>query len=137
MRLLSQLGWPVIVGVLVLASTGCSTSSSGSASAPPTAGDDLLEVSGLLRDYTAEFRKGPARVADLQKNEPLYTRGFQAVRTGAVVVVWGVPMPAEGGGDGVIAYEKKAETDGGAVLLQNGTVKQMTADEFRSAAKAR
>jgi hypothetical protein len=37
----------------------------------------------------------------------------------------------------VVAYEKKVPTEGGHVLLQDGTVKQMTAAEFQSAPKAK
>jgi hypothetical protein len=135
MRFFSRGGWLVVFAAMI--STGCSSSPTESGSAPPTAADHLLEVAGLLRDHTVEFKKGPAKLSDMAKNEPLYTRGYQAIKSGTVVVVWSVPMPMEGGGEGVIAYEKKAESEGGAVLLQNGKVKSMTADEFRSAPKAK
>jgi hypothetical protein len=126
-------------GLLALLAAGCSSSAPKDSAAPLTASDNLQEVAGLLRDYTVEHQRGPARLADLAKNQPLYPRGYEAVKTGAVVVVWGARMPlqGQGGGKGVIAYEKKAETEGGAVLLENGEVKNMTADEFKSAPKAK
>ena len=116
---------------------GCSTPGSEPRATEPGPADDLLEVAGLLRDYTAEFRKGPARLADVAKHEPLYTRGYQAVKSGAIVVVWGVPMVGEGAGTAVIAYEKKPETEGRNVLLQDGTIKRMTAEEFKAAPRAK
>jgi hypothetical protein len=36
----------------------------------------------------------------------------------------------------VLAYETEVPEKGGAVLMQDGTVKTMTADEFKSAPKA-
>ena len=63
---------------------------------------------------------------------------FQRVKEGEYVVVWGVGRSAVPGTSGqVLAYEKKVPTEGGAVLLRDGTVKQMTAAEFNAAPKAK
>ncbi len=35
----------------------------------------------------------------------------------------------------VLAYQKDVPEQGGEVLMQNGTAKKMTADEFKAAAK--
>ena len=122
----------------VIAAAGCSSSGTPGQSPAPGVSDNLSEVAGLLRDYTTEFQKGPGKLADLAKNQPLYPRGYQAVKAGTIVVVWGVRMPQQGqGGTGVIAYEKKAETEGGAVLLENGEVKNLSASEFASAPRAK
>jgi hypothetical protein len=126
----------LVVGVM--AWTGCTSSSkSGGAANGPTVADDLFEVAGLLRDHTIQFQRGPARLADVANNQPLYPRGYHAIQNGTIVVLWGVPLPAEGGPANVIAYEKKSETEGGNVLLQNGEIKQMSASEFASAPKAK
>jgi hypothetical protein len=75
--------------------------------------------------------------------EPQFPRGYQAVKSGEVVVLWGAKMPGEGevnagtAPDAVIAYEKKTASEGGYVLLQNGTVKEMSADQFKAAPKAK
>jgi hypothetical protein len=122
----------------VIAAAGCSSTGTPGQSPAPGVSEDLSEVAGLLRDYTSEFQKGPGKLADLAKNQPLYPRGYQAVKAGTIAVVWGVRMPQQGqGGTSVIAYEKKVEADGGAVLLENGEVKAMSADEFKSAPKAK
>jgi hypothetical protein len=131
----------VVTGVLasaILAISGCSSSgkSGGGGSAGPTTADDLVDVAGLLRDHTLQFKRGPSRLADVSNNQQLYPRGYAAIQNGTIVVLWGVPMPAEGGRAAVIAYEKKVETEDGAVLLENGEIKKMTPDEFRSAPKA-
>jgi hypothetical protein len=120
----------------LLVASGCSSGTKEQTANPVS--EDLTDVAGLLRDYTSEYKKAPAKLADVAKNQPLYPRGFQAIKVGNVVVVWGVRMPPQGeGGSGVIAYEKKVETEGGLVLLENGEVKQMTADEFKTAPKAK
>jgi len=89
--------------------------------------EDLREVMRAYRKYVSDT---VARFG-----------GFVSQYTGDVVVVWGAKMAGEGSsGSGtgeVIAYEKKVPTEGGFVLLTSGTVKQMTADEFKAAPKAK
>src|SRR5262249_3233357 len=102
---------------------------------------ELREVAGLLAAYSGETGRGPSRPADLARYELGFPLGYQAVQSGAIVVVWGARMLGEGeianASDGVIAYEKKAPDEGGMVLLENGNIKQMSADQFKSAPKAR
>ena len=76
--------------------------------------------------------------SDLAQLESLYPHGYQAVKSGEVVVLWGASMAGEegGGSEKVVAYEKKVPTDGGHVLLENGQVKSMTSVEFAAAPKA-
>jgi len=129
------LAFALIFGLL----TGC-----GSKSGPGNAGAAqtpvLDEVAGLLRAAGASGR-APARLADLTKFESGYPTGYQAVKSGEIVVVYGAKMAGEGDAESaaadVIAYEKKTPTDGGFVLLQNGKVKQMSAAEFNAAPKAK
>ena len=119
---------------------GCSsnTGGGGNSIAPQTAA--LQEVADLLRAASADGR-APTKQADLTRFASAYPQGYQAVKSGEVVVIWGAKMAGEGEAGSapknIIAYEKKAETEGGWVLLQNGTVKEMTADEFKTAPKAK
>lgn len=138
---MSGFAWAIrsvlLVSCLFTASACKSSSTSGSRPNEPTASDDLLEVAGLLKDYSTEFGRGPARLEDTEKNQPLYPRGYEAIKSGRMVVTWNVAVAADGsGGTGIVAFEKKAETEGGAVLLQNGQVKNMTADEFRASPRS-
>src|SRR5262245_32125052 len=88
----------VVLGALAsLLAAGCSSSNAPVGSASPPQTEDLADVAGLLRDFTAEYQKGPSKLADTAKNESLYSRGYQAIKSGTVVVVWGVPMPLSGG----------------------------------------
>jgi hypothetical protein len=100
--------------------------------------DVVLEVIGLIRNHCAAKGKGPQKIADLAPYETEYQRGYRAVKNGDVVVIWGCTVAGEGGGGStsVVAHEKDVPTAGGEVGLENGTVKKMTADEFKGAPKS-
>jgi hypothetical protein len=128
-----------LLPLVAFATLGCS-------STPPTGGEavasrteELNDVAGLLRMSSGPGGKGPGKVQDLAKFESGYPAGYAAIKSGDIVVVWGVTMGGEGdtGTEEVVAYDKKVPTDGGMVLLVNGKVKQMTAAEFAAAPKAK
>jgi hypothetical protein len=126
-------------GCALVVGSGCSKTGGGVGS-----GDQqettLREVADLIRATTQPNGKGPARVADFEKLQSTYYSGYQAVKSGDVVVIWGAGMKGEGAtgsGGEVIAYEKDAPNNGGFVLLNSGEVKKMSAGEFNSAPKAK
>jgi hypothetical protein len=119
---------------------GCSSSTTGSGGTTgPTKVDHLQEVGEMIALYSGKFRRGPSNVADLARYENGYPLGYAALKAGEIVIVWGSTMAGEGGGgtEDVVAYEKKTPTEGGAVLLQNGKVKELSAAEFAAAPKAK
>jgi hypothetical protein len=129
--------WLRICPLVLLLLVGCSSSSSKPAEGP-AAQDKLREVGELLSIYSGEFRRGPARVADLARYEQGYPLGYQAILTGEIVVIWGATMPGEGdqtGTEVIVAYEKQTPTEGGSVLLHNRQVRKLTAAEFASMPK--
>jgi hypothetical protein len=80
----------------------------------------------------------PAGVADLDRYKAMFRRGYEAVKSGSVVVLWGTPLKGEGDvgkGEVVLAYKKGVPTDGGFVLMSAGSVKKMTVAEFKAASK--
>lgn len=130
----------LLLGAIALA--GCSSPNQSQQSSQGPGRDAVLqEVGGLIQMYSGETGRGPKKAADLAKYENGYPLGYQAVQSGEVVVLWGAKIAGEGeaasGPPDVIAYEKKTPTEGGWVLLQNATAKQMTADEFKTAPKAK
>ena len=119
------------LGLLV----GCSSQPKGEATPGFTV---LQDVNDLLQSAAGAAGKPPARLADVGRYQAMYQRGYDAVKSGEVVVLWGTPLKGEGeaGKDEVVlAYEKGVPTDGGYVLLSAGTVKKMTAAEFNAAPK--
>jgi len=128
----------VLILVPVAALAGCSSQKPAVGTSGPDETEILREVGGLISIYSGANRRGPAKLTDLTQYEQGYPLGYQAVRSGDVVVLWGGTVAGEGGGgsEDVVAYEKKVPADGGHVLLQNGKVKEMTAAEFAAAPKA-
>lgn len=124
---------------MVVGLSACSSKKTDPNAGAPTPTDALQQVANMIRDHTSSKGKPPAKLADLAGFKNHYNIGYTAVESGEVVVVWGAWVAGEGGGEGtgVVAYEKAAPDSGGAVLLQSGTVKQMTADEFRAAPKGK
>lgn len=124
--------------ILAIALVGCSSGTTNEAIAPTNA-DALKDVANMIRDYTSANNRPPAKAADVAGYRSLYHIGHKAIESGDVVVLWGAKVAGEGGGGGetIIAYEKATPDSGGSVLLENGTVKQMTAAEFSAAPKAK
>jgi hypothetical protein len=116
---------------------GCSPYPGGGAASPEFT--LLQEVNDLLHAAAGAAGRPPARLADLDPYQAMYPHGYEAVKSGDVVVLWGAALKGEGEagkGEVVLAYEKGVPTDGGYVLLSAGTVKKMTAAEFNAAPKA-
>jgi len=94
----------------------------------------LEDVYNLIRIRIDADKSAPKKAEDLRPYENAYPRGYAVVKSGEVVVNWGVG-PADS--SAVLAYQKEVPSSGGWVLLQNGKVQQMTADEFKAAPKAK
>src|SRR5947209_3231636 len=117
------------VGLAVVALTGCGRGS-GTAPAGPDYRAVLTELGEALKTTAADRNKPPARLAEFERIEPMAPTASPFVRSGEVVYLWGAGYVP--GGTKVVAFEKKAEAEGGWVLLQDGSVKQMTADELKA-----
>jgi hypothetical protein len=131
---MTRLQW---AGLALCLLVGCSSGGR------PEAGADtpLTEVRDLLLLAAGEARRTPASLANLDRatgrqGQAQFPRGYGAVKSGDVVVLWGTTLQGEGNvgkDEVVVAYEKDVPTSGGFVLLSAGTVKKMTADEFKAA----
>jgi hypothetical protein len=98
----------------------------------------LQDVNDLLHTAANAAGRIPRKLDDLDRFRSRYPRGYAAVKSGEVVVLWGAALKGEGEagkGETVVAHEKGVPTDGGYVLLSAGTVKKMTAAEFTAAPK--
>lgn len=102
---------------------------------PPTpdVGAGFSELAEVYKYRASQRLPPPAKVEDLTEHEDALPNAIQPIREGQIVVAWRVGYSA--GSNGVLAYQKDAPTNGGKVLLRNGTVKDMSADEFRAAKK--
>lgn len=124
-----------LAAVIALAGCGGGGDNPGTGTGTPSGKEALEDLARLLKDFEQKGQKPPARIAAVQPIEPVFPAAYLGLVRGEIEYAWGMPLnPAEGGQ--VIAYEKQAESAGGWVLLQDGSVKQMTADEFKAAPKA-
>lgn len=101
---------------------------------PPNVQDALQDLGDLLKLLGEQKQKLPARQADLDLYEPTAPHAAAAVQSQQITYFWGNGITP--GGKAVIAHDAKAAADGGAVLLQDGTVKTLSAAEFAAAPKA-
>jgi hypothetical protein len=102
--------------------------------ASPGAKDALEDLKRLLETAKSSGQKPPASrraVANFDATNPAAANGLLR---DLVAYTWGAGLT---GGQAVVAYESAADTKGGWVLLQDGTIQQMTAEQFKAAPKAK
>jgi hypothetical protein len=105
---------------------------------PPSAEEGLKELVGVYRYIEYSKFALPRKVEDFNDYWDSMPTAFDRIKQGDYIVAWGIGRStAPGAANQILVYEKKAPTEGGAVLLRDGTVKQMTAEEFNAAPKAK
>jgi hypothetical protein len=95
---------------------------------------------GLLYHTTLDTSgKPPANLADWKDLKKEFPKGYKAIEEGRYVFYFNVSLKdmKAGTSNTVLAYEKDAPTRGGVVLMGDGSVKTLTADEFAKAPKAK
>jgi hypothetical protein len=94
----------------------------------------MEEFSAMLKQLPLDKRQPPTKMSEFDVVEPMVPSAGILLKQKAIVYQWGQGL--KDGSKAIIVYEAKAETEGGWVLLQDGTVKKMTADEFKASPKA-
>jgi hypothetical protein len=128
---LRMLTAPALAALAALV-VGCSRSADSSPPDYPTGEEALTYLKATLEHYQREHRRPPAKHDDVIGMEPEFPGVFRALMFDRIVWVWGVPLTPHG--KGVVGYETDVSENGGLVLLQDGTMNKMTADEFRAIA---
>jgi hypothetical protein len=128
-----------VIAAIALGAIGCDAST---ATSPQTVKErPIKQVGEVYRNYLRDTHKPPMSAKDFNRYAQMAPAGCQAVRDGSVKVFWGVALsdlsdaPSSDSADEVLAYEKQVPTEGGTVLMKNRTVRTMTAEEFKAAAK--
>jgi hypothetical protein len=103
--------------------------------APPPVDTEagLKELGEVYKYRAAQKMPAPSRVDDLAEHDAALGNAWPAIQEGKIVVVWRAGYSS--GSTDVLAYEKDTPTGAGNVLLRNGTVSRITADQFRAAKK--
>jgi hypothetical protein len=130
--LLRASGCALILAVLI-SLAGCSNS--GKTSFEPTAKIKMEEIGQMLVTLQDGGGGPPSGVADLTRIEPMVPLSAADLRSGEIVYVWGAGV--DKGQKKLVAYEKKTPGEGGWILLTDGSVRQISADEFKSMSKAK
>ena len=122
--------------VVVVLWAGCQ--SAPQAPPPPSAEEGLKELVGVYRYIEYSKFAVPRKVEDFNDYWDSMPTASDRIKQGEYIVAWGIGRStAPGAANQILVYEKKAPTEGGAVLLRDGTIKQMTAEEFNAAPKAK
>jgi hypothetical protein len=94
----------------------------------------LKQIWDVYTSYVETKQRPPAGLADVKGYGTVFSEGLRAVREGRVVVNWGVADPTGAAAKQILAYDKDAPTQGGLVVFGDGTIKEVTPEEFRSGA---
>ena len=97
--------------------------------------NELEGMKELLQQVARSRKPIPNRLSEMQSFEPAFPELIRLLNSGECVYVWGCNIKA--GSTAVLAYGKSVPDSGGPVLLQDGTVKTMSAAEFTAAPKAK
>ena len=94
---------------------------------------ELEQIHTIYMMYLKNNQRPPTKLSDLNQKQfqEVYPAGFQALQKGEYIAVWGVDINNDSGA--VLAYEKDAPKKGGAVILADGTFKNMSAEEVQAA----
>lgn len=126
----------LVFAMLVVPVTGCAPDRTVEALPPPNQTNALSQIGELYRYLNHEKSPTPKRVEDIDTYVDQLSDALPLIKSGDIVVVWGAGYTKAGpGAQSVLAYGKNVPTEGGKVVLRNGTVKDITAEEFKAASK--
>jgi hypothetical protein len=103
--------------------------------------ENQLRVLGLMYFEYHDMKgngRGPSNANDLQKLPSVDAAAYAALQRGDFVLIWDASIPAsfpQGTSNTVLGYEASAPTNGGLVLMGDGSVQEMTAAQFQAAPK--
>jgi hypothetical protein len=107
--------------------------------APPVSQTKAMqEIAELYKFIAYERRPAPKKLSDLADYQDSLGDAWPGLQSGEVVINWGAGLSKTGeAGQTLLAYSRDAATESGAILLCDGTVKEVSAQEFKSLQKRR
>jgi hypothetical protein len=124
---------------LTLALTACCLLVAGSVRAADVTSNDLKIIGLAYHNYFDKNKKGPAKAEDLKlylgdKKEEV-EKLLDLLTTKKVVFIYNVGLfdMTDGTSNTVLAYEKDIAKNGGLALYGDGSVKKLSADDFKKA----
>jgi hypothetical protein len=123
-------------------SSGCGTGAAVVEADNSMEAQGLRNLGAMYRAASESLSRPPKSIVELRKAEAQVPGGFSDIGETNVAIYLGVPLPPASGGpaagasETVLAYDRMAPHQGGYVLLLDGSVKKLTAAEFKAARKA-
>ena len=122
--------------LLATACIGCGGSGRSAGEAESIEQLSIAQVGQILRIYQKGQKPPPHGIRDLLPLENGYPAAIKSIRDKEVLLYWGVGFTDASDAAGtVLAYQKDVPEKGGEALMQDGTAKILTAEEFQAAAK--
>jgi hypothetical protein len=121
----------VVLAALAVLAVGCAPSSFES-----TLAVEKRELGDVYDYYTAYLKingRAPTDAPAFEDEGNVQSAGMRALRDGKYKVVWGV---TDKSGGTLLAYQAEPAEEGVVVLMADGTVKRMTAAQFKNAKPA-
>lgn len=104
----------------------------------PVTNDALSDLKTLLEAVKSGQQKAPKSAAEMAAIEPMYPAAGAFIQNGSIEYVWGTALASgPDAGKRMVGFETKAAKEGGFVLLQDGTLKEVSAAEFGGLEKAK
>jgi hypothetical protein len=128
--------------VMVIVAIGCGkgggdAAGSGSGGSDKKTITDLKMLGANYITYVDGNSAGPSRIEDLRDLLGPDERLLNRVKSGELVLIWDVKLTNLKSDEGlVLGYVKDVPENGGAVLMGDASVVQMTAEQFKKAKKA-
>lgn len=128
----------LVAAAVLVVGAGCTAQKTATEKlAGPTAADGLTNLRDLFRQAAAGKAALPKSLTEFTAVEPFYPVAGPFVLSGDITCAWGAGLK-EGAeaAKRILAFETRAAKEGGWVMFQDGTIREVTAEEFAAAAKA-
>ncbi len=128
----------LVAAAVLVVGAGCTAQKTATEKlAGPTAADGLTNLRDLFRQAAAGKAALPKSLTEFTAVEPFYPVAGPFVLSGDITCAWGAGL--KDGAEAakrMLAFETRAAKEGGWVMFQDGTIREVTAEEFAAAAKA-
>ena len=134
-----------VVVCLLLATAGaagCGSSPEKSAMETSAEAQGLKNLGKMYGVVSRSLKRAPKTIDELRKAESEVPGGFNSVGETNVAIFLGAELaestgkPGDDAAETVLAYDRMVPLQGGYVLMRDGSVRRMSADEFKTAKKA-
>jgi hypothetical protein len=120
----------------VLALIGCGGPGSSGSEARSREHYSIGQIGQIFRIYQKGQKPPPKTLKDLLPLQNGFPSAIESLKSREVLVYWGAGISdSSDAASTVLAYQKDVPEKGGEVLMQDGTDRLMTAEEFKAASK--